>query len=396
MRIVKIETFVADGGFRPLHFLKVTADQGLVGWSEFADGRPGLGGLGAVIAKLGGRLIGRDPRRCGQLVSDLYGSSRITYGGLHAQAIAAFENACLDIKAKALHVPVYELFGGALRDRIPVYWSQCGLFRVTQPELSSRFGLPPLRTLADVEALGAEVRERGFSALKTKLLRFGAKSGPTVHMPCFAPSGVGTALNTTPALLSDVQALVSAFRSGAGPGVEIIVDANFNFRAEGFIRLARALERLDIRWLEVDLLDAKTLATIRRSTRTPVGSLEVIHGRRPFLAYLEERAVDVAIVDVMWNGFTESLAMATLADAFETSIAPHNYTGLLAAVISAHLAAVIPNLTTMEFEVDRAPWQESFLTLTPEIEGGHLVLPTGPGWGCDVNEAALAQRAIVQ
>src|ERR1700722_12661183 len=115
MRIVKIETFRGDGGLRPLQFLKITTDQGLAGWSEFADGNPGLGGLAAVIASVGSQLLGKDPRMCGRLVSDLYAPSRISHGGLHTQAIATLENACLDIKARALGVPVYELFGGALR-----------------------------------------------------------------------------------------------------------------------------------------------------------------------------------------------------------------------------------------------------------------------------------------
>lgn len=396
MRIVKIETFRGDGGLRPLYFLKITTDQGLVGWSEFADGNPGLGGLTPVIAVVAHQLLGKDPRRCGRFVSDLFASERISHGGLHTQAIAALENACLDLKAKALGVPVYELFGGALRERVPVYWSQCGMYRVTRIELCESQGVKPLRTLLDVEALGTEVRNRGFVALKTKLLLFGTRSSPAVHMPGFAPVGMGPALNVTESLLSDIDALLNAFRRGAGPQVDIIVDANFNFRAEGFTRLARSLEAHHVRWLEVDMLDPEALATIRRSTRTAIGSLESVLGRRRFLGFLEERAVDVGIIDVMWNGFSESFAMATLADAFDTSIALHNYTGPLAAVMSAHLAAVIPNLTTMELEVDGALWGDSLLKCPPEVASGHLQVPPGPGWGCEVEEAALTAQTVLQ
>jgi galactonate dehydratase len=396
MRIAKIETFQGDGGLRPLYFLKITTDQGLTGWAEFADGGPGLGGLAPVIATVGGQLLGKDPRLCGRLVSDLQVPARVTHGGLHTQAIATLENACLDIKAKALGVPVYELFGGALRDRIPVYWSQCGMYRVLRAEVCERRGMQPLRTLSDVEALGAEVRDRGFSALKTKLLLFGTRASPVVHMPGFAPGGMGPALNVTGSLLSDVDDLLSAFRRGTGPGIDIMVDANFNFRAEGFIRLSRSLEAHDIRWLELDLLDPKALATIRRSTRTAIGSLECVLGRHRFLEFLEERAVDVGIIDVMWNGFSESLAMATLADAFDTSIALHNYTGPLAALMSAHLAAVIPNLTTMEVEVDGAVWSDALLKNAPRVLGGHFPVPAAPGWGCDVDEDALERRTTLQ
>jgi L-alanine-DL-glutamate epimerase-like enolase superfamily enzyme len=156
------------------------------------------------------------------------------------------------------------------------------------------------------------------------------------------------------------------------------------------------LEAHNVRWLEADLWDPVTLATIRRSSRTPIGSLEAVLGRRAFLPFLEQRAVDVAIIDVMWNGFTESLTMANLADAYETSVALHNYAGSLAATISAHLAALIPNLTIMEIEVDGAEQRDALLLSVPHIERGLFQLPKGPGWGCDVNEAALARHMVAQ
>src|SRR6202008_5049183 len=87
-------------------------------------------------------------------------------GGINQQAIAAIENALLDIKGKALGVPVYELFGGPVRERIPVYWSHCGSYRVRNHEL---VGVNPLRTYDDIAALGAEVKQRGFKALKFKI-----------------------------------------------------------------------------------------------------------------------------------------------------------------------------------------------------------------------------------
>ena len=396
MRIVRIELLQGDGGLRRLSFLKITTDQGLSGWAEFADGSPGLGGLAAVITAVGSQLLGKDPRRSGRIVQDLHALARIAHGGLHVQAIAALENACLEIKAKAMGVPVYELFGGLLRESIPVYWSQCGMYRITRAELCEQQGMKPVRTLSDVEALGAEVRRSGFAALKTKLLLFGTNRPPTVHMPGFASLGMGPALNLTPALAGQVDALLGAFRRGAGPEIELIVDANFNFRAEGFTHLARTLEPHALRWLELDLLDPQALATLRRSTRTAIGSLESVLGRRRIAEFLQARAVDVAIIDVMWNGFSESVAMAGVADAFDTSIALHNYTGPLATVMSAHLAAVIPNLTTMEFEVDGAVWGDRLLKVAPTVQGGQFPVPTGPGWGCELNETVLTLQSVLQ
>src|SRR5262245_2533285 len=114
MKITKIEDLHADGGWRTLSYLKVTTDEGIIGWSEFSEGMAGIA-LTMVIRNLAPRLIGSDPRAVGPLGVDLSTATQMVYGGVVAQAIAAVENACLDIKGKAVGLPVYDLFGGAHR-----------------------------------------------------------------------------------------------------------------------------------------------------------------------------------------------------------------------------------------------------------------------------------------
>jgi galactonate dehydratase len=338
-------------------------------------------------------VIGKDPRDGRRLSVDLQSRTRFAPGGYAAQAIAAIENACLDIAAKQLGVPVHALFGGALRASAPIYWSHCGMYRAARPDLCDRLGLAPVRTLDDIEALGREVRRSGCAALKTNLLRFGGE-GPRMHNPGFTAAGAGPAMEATPDLVADTVALLQAFARGAGKGVDLILDANFNFRAPGFIRMARALEPLGLRWMEADLPDPATLAAVRRSARTPIGSLETVFGRRAFAAFLEAQAVDVAIIDVTWNGLMESLAMAAIAEAFEVSVATHTYAGPLASVMSAHLAMAIPNLSLMEYDMDGSSWRDAFLTAPPRVEQGFYTPPGGPGWGCEVNEAVLRAHAL--
>src|ERR1051325_8230735 len=127
VKIVKIEDMHADGGWRTLSYIKITTDEGIVGWSETSEGMAGPG-LIMVIRKLAERLIGRDPRAVGPIGTDLYISTQMSHGGLIAQGIAALETACLDIKGKAAGLPVYDLFGGAHRMRLPIYWSHCGTY----------------------------------------------------------------------------------------------------------------------------------------------------------------------------------------------------------------------------------------------------------------------------
>ena len=172
MRIVKAEDFEADGGWRSFCFLKLTTDEGLVGWSEFKENY-WTPGLTAVIRKMAQSVIGEDPREAGRISAKLHAMTRIAAGGQSHQAVAAIENACLDIKAKALGVPVYALFGGPLRRRLPVYWSHCGTFQAQFPELFEKLlGVPPLKGPEDFKRLGEQVIARGYRALKTNPIAF--------------------------------------------------------------------------------------------------------------------------------------------------------------------------------------------------------------------------------
>ena len=134
MKIVKLEDFYFDAGWDVYALLKITTDEGLAGWSEFSE-RRGRRGLAGLILSLGGMIIGRDPRAVNEIDALLQSVTRSTAGGLTAHAIGAILNACVEIKSKALGVPVYELFGGALRRRLPVYWSRCGVTRALQASL---------------------------------------------------------------------------------------------------------------------------------------------------------------------------------------------------------------------------------------------------------------------
>jgi L-alanine-DL-glutamate epimerase-like enolase superfamily enzyme len=318
--------------------------------------------------------------------------TRLSHGGLNAQAIAIIENACLDIKAKALGVPVYALFGGPFRTRIPLYWSHCGSRRVWRRDLfEGKWGYPPLRSLDDIAALGRSVIERGFKALKTN---------PCDLMPGWTKFSSGFRqmpgfLDRRPdnRIIGEMTQLLRAFGDGIGPDTGLMFDLNFNQRADGFIKIARALEPFNLTWLEIDTHDPGALALVRRSSRTPIGSLESIHGLNEYRPFLEQRAVDVAIIDVHWNGLWESARIATLADAYDTDVAPHNYEGHLASMVSAHFCAAVPNFRIMEIEVDDVPWKDELVTHVPVIENGELVLSDRPGWGTEVNEKAVQKYA---
>ena len=91
--------------------------------------------------------------------------------------------------------------------------------------------------------------------------------------------------------------------------------------------------------------------------------------------------MDVAIIDVPWNGFSQAVQIGRMAEAYEINIAPHNYYSHLADLHSLHLCAVLPNVRIMEIDIDDVPWKADLVTKPPVIKDGHIFLPDGPGLG---------------
>jgi L-alanine-DL-glutamate epimerase-like enolase superfamily enzyme len=385
MKVARLETLYCDAGWRPWIFLKATADDGAVGWAEITDSHGSPHGLAGIVEDLAPQVVGRDPRAVERVVWDLFRATRQSPGSVIQKAIGGIENALLDLKGKALGVPVYELFGGPTRDTVDVYWSHCGTTRARAWQVTKT---PKLASYDDVAALGREVVERGFKAFKTNIVVPGDE--PQVLMPGF--QGNGLERNSSPQLEEALVRLLDAFQEGTGGKAEPIVDLNFNLTAEGVLRVARSLDGHGLMWLEVDSFDPVALAAIRTGSRTAVCSGENLYTNRGFRPYLEAGAMDVASVDVIWNGFHQAKKIADLAETFEVNCAPHNYYSHLATFISAQWCAAIPNVRILEVDVDDVPWREELTTDVPQIEDGVLTIPSGPGWGADVNEDVLREH----
>jgi L-alanine-DL-glutamate epimerase-like enolase superfamily enzyme len=380
MKITNIETFIVDAGWRPWTFVKVETDEGVTGYGECSDGRNPNGVVG-TIKDFTPLLIGRDPRPYEMRFWDMIRGSRQSPGGIAAKAIAGIECALVDIKAKALGISVVELFGGPTRDDVRVYWSHCGSSRARNYEL---IGVPPLRTMDDIAALGREVVEKGFTALKTNVIFPGDSA--SVHFGGFGGGPGTTDGNVTSQLLRHIETLIGTFRDAVGPDVGINLDLNFNFKPEACMRIAKVLEQFDMLWLEIDMYDHEAIRQIKDSTTTKICTGENLYYMREYLPYFECRAADVFMIDVPWNGFAPSKKIGDLANVFHLNVAPHNYYSHLATHMSASLCAVLPNVRIMEIDIDDVPWKDDLATHVPEIVDGYMKTPTRPGWGTDLNE----------
>lgn len=379
MKITTIDTAVVNAGWRPWIFVRIETDSGIVGFGECSDGKNPWGVVG-VIEDLKPLLLGQDPRPYEMRYWDMIRGSRQSPGGVAAKAIAGIELALVDIKARSLGISVTELFGGPTRDRVRVYWSHCGTSRAIDPNL---LGVPPLRSMADFGALGHEVVAKGYTALKTNIIFPGEPA--SLHFPCFGVGDGSTDQTLSGKLLEHIVEQIGIFRDAVGKDTDICLDLNFNFKPEACIRIAKALEPFNLMWLEIDMYDTEAIRYIRQKANVPICTGENLYYMRDYIPYFQANAADVFMIDIPWNGFSQSKKIGDLAETYQFNIAPHNYYSHLASFIGASLCAVLPNVHIMEIDVDDVPWKDKLVTNIPKIKGGMMMTPAEIGWGTELN-----------
>jgi len=382
--IADVDVRSCSNSFRNYHFLKVTTEDGIVGWSEY-DENFGSPGVTAVIGQIKQRVIGQSAMAHEHVREDLQNVTRPAAGGVVGQALGAIENALLDAKAKTLDVPCHVLLGGKVRDRIRIYWSHCVAYRMRTEHFS-----PPITDSQGVRQIARDVRDGGYTALKTNIFTYDDADRIHAWSPGFGRPHEPSR-NVERDTLQNLRRHLEMMREEAGPDIDILLDLNFNARTEGYLEMLRATRDLDLFWVELDTLAPKALAYIRSHSPHPISSCETLIGLQQFLPYFENQSVDVAIIDTPWNGVWQSLKIAAAAYAYEVNVAPHNFYGHLCTMMNAHFSAVVPNLRIMETDIDRIAWDAEVFTHAPEIKDGYLVVPDRPGWGTEPVESALAK-----
>ncbi|RYE10529.1 MAG: mandelate racemase/muconate lactonizing enzyme family protein [Hyphomicrobiales bacterium] len=385
--IAEVKTLSANISFRNYQFLKITAEDGTVGWAEF-DVNFGSPGVAHIIDEFAHRLIGQSAMYHEFIYEDLRNMVRPGWGGVVSEALGAIENALLDLKAKSLDVPVYMLLGGKMRDKLRVYWSHCVSYRHGR---GSHY--PEDKRITDkngVRKISREVVEQGFTALKTNIFHYDENDKIYNWGPGMGGS-YEPGRNIEKPILRGMREHLEVIRETAGPDMDILIDLNFNMRTEGYLRTVRELADLDLFWIEIDTLDPQALAYIRSQSKHPISSCETLIGLNQFLPFFQQQAVDVAIIDTPWNGVWQSMKIAAAAAAYEVNVAPHNFYGHLATMMNAHFSAAVPNFRIMETDIDRIAWDHELFTHVPEYKDGYLIVPDRPGWGTEPNEAAFAK-----
>jgi D-galactarolactone cycloisomerase len=388
MKIKKILTFVATVPLGRQRFyssqcafparnsmlVRVETDAGIVGWGEGGQYGPAEPVASCIEHVLAPRLLDRDPIERAVIWHDLYSATR-DFGqkGAYIDAISAIDIALWDITGQMYGEPVYRLLGGSFRTSIPAYATGCYYRGDHYLDLGQAH--------SDLAAEARSYADSGFRMLKMK---------------------VG---------LLEVDkdlARVAAVREAVGPDCILLVDANHAYNATTAIRMARGLERYDVRWFEepVPPEDRDGYRAVRHAGCVPVAGGECEYTRYGFRELLEGGCVDIAQPDIcVAGGFSEWLKILAVAESFGIWVIPHVWGSGIAFAAALHALAALPpfphtanpiplqNEPVIEFDRNYNPLRDELLKETIGMVDGRVAVPNGAGLGIEVNEDVLQRYA---
>jgi galactonate dehydratase len=356
MRISRVETFLVPPRWL---FVRIETDDGLIGWGEaslegFADP------VRAVVEQFTEYLVGSDASRIEDTWQVLTRSGFYRGGAVLASAVSGIDQALWDIKGKALGVPVHELLGGAVRDRIRMY----GWVGGDDPT-------------GVAEAIQAQI-EVGLTAVKMNA------------------SGVMGRLGT----VGEIDAVldrVAAARDVLGPSRDVAVDFHGRFTLANARRIAPLLEPFRPLFLEEPVVpeNSHLIGQLVRSTSVPVATGERLYSRQEFLPVLQA-GIAVAQPDLSHaGGISEVRRIAAVAEMYDTQLAPHCPLGPLALAACLQVGFATPNHLIQEQSIgihynQGAEVLDYVLDKTPlKFVDGSVELLRAPGLGIEIDEAAV-------
>ena len=361
MKIARIETFIlGTGSSKDLLLCRVETEEGTHGWGEayVTHGREEV--IEVLIRKMAPHVIGRavfNIRHTGQIMFDDFAIKRGSMELLSAWS--AIEIASWDIIGKIAGLPVYNLLGGASRERVRIYAN----------------GWAGRTTIEDGVDRALKVKAMGFTAAKVDPFPGPWRTHVDRKDEDFAVR------------------YVTALREALGPDFEILVEAHRRFSPQHAIRIGRRLEPLGIEWYEEPCLadNLALLCEVRDKVAVPIVTGEALYTKEQFAEVLSRRAADILNPDICAiGGISALLDLCVMAQPHAVVMSPHNYNSpLVGMAATVAVSAVIPNFKITEYFVNFEGICREIATRGLAVKDGWIDLPTAPGLGIDIDVAKL-------
>jgi galactonate dehydratase len=376
MKITDVKVWLVEGVKYNWTLIKIYTDTGHTGVGE-ATNWPGSPVVFEAAKHIGKRVIGLNPNNIDFIWTKLYRDLNwIGPYGASMCAISGIDMALLDLKGKVLNVPCYELLGGAFRKDILLYANYWFTGGGHTPE--------------DYARQARVVKDAGFTGLKFD---------PFAHTNYLYGEDLSSNLQLTASQQDLAYQVSAAVREAVGPDFDIMIEthAMLNFRVA--VKMAQRLAELDITWYEEPAgpESADTLKAMR--DRIP-SNVSICVGERHYTRYgirpiLEKHICDIMMPDITrCGGPSEMKRMATMMEAYNVLLAPHNPNGPLSTLASGHVCASVPNFFRQEFMFNDVPWRDTVIDhpIADMVQNGFLKLSDRPGLGVDLVEEEMEKH----
>ena len=374
MKITAIKTIVVNAQMRNWVFVKVETDQpGLRGWGEASLEWKTRAVVGAV-EDFAPMILGEDPGRIEHLYQKMYRQSFFRMGVIGMSAISGIEQALWDIRGKALGVPVYQLLGGAVRDKVRMYTHLGGgdMKAVYETQYSADPQVFVDRAL--------DVRSRGYNAVKVLI------TPPTESLN---PIGAYRYAET----------MMAALREALGEDMDIMVDCHGRHFPGNAIEFCRVLAPFRPYFVEepVPPENVDALVEVRKASPVPIATGERLVTRFQFREIFEKRACHIIQPDLCHcGGLWEAKKIAAMAETYFMGVAPHNPLGPVANAAALHFALSTPNFLIQEDMLSDVPWRWDVVKSSLKMENGYWLMTGDPGLGIEVDEVAAKKHPFQQ
>jgi galactonate dehydratase len=368
MKITGVRGYPVKVGHRNQFVVTIETDEGITGVGEGGISGRELAMQG-MLEHFSGFLIGEDPRRIEHLWQTMYRGAYFEGGKITAATLSAVDIALWDILGKSLGVPVYQLLGGASRERV-----QC-------------FASPGVLNGPDCVEQARELADAGW-----RYLRFS---------PGIGDAGWSDDHNDVYEPFESIELAVhwlGEIRRTLGSSVELSIDFHHRLSVAEAALFCQRVEPLHLHFVEEPIRaeSADAYRQLRSMTRVPFAIGEEFSSKWAFAPFIEQGLLNYARLDVSnVGGLTEAKKVAGWCEAHYIDVMPHNPLGPVTTAATIHLAAAIPNFAQLEYQHRlAAAYPPDLFPLMSALVGDSFPLPTAPGLGVEFEPGAVADYAF--